>query len=276
MQDITHALTGTGGYRTAEDLAVGPADRLLGRLDAWLYVRVFREVVRANLLARRGRYDTEAWYKNSQDILRVFELCGARVVVEGAGVLDRETPAVIVANHMSMLETFLLPGLVAPFRGLSFVVKRTLMTYPLFGRVLRATSAIAVSRGNPREDLKTVMTRGREALEAGRFVLIFPQSTRLVRFDPTHFNSLGSKLARRAGVPVIPLALKTDFWGIGRLVRDFGPIDRTKRVRFRFGTPLRVADGHRQVHDQVVRFIAESLTEWGGEVAAAGGAGVVE
>ena len=266
MQDIVDALTGPGVYRTAHDLAVGRADRLLGRLDGWLYLRVFREVVRANLTARRGRYDREAWYGTSQAIMRAVECCGARVAIEGADVLHTARPAVIVANHMSMLETMLLPGLVAPFRGAAFVVKRTLLSYPVFGRVLRAVRCISVMRANPRDDLKEVLRQGGEALAEGRFVMIFPQATRAVVFDPAQFNTLGNKLAKRAGVPVIPLALKTDFLGIGRLMRDFGPIDRSKTVRFRFGPPVSLDDGDRQAHAQVVAFISTTLKEWGGKV----------
>jgi len=47
-------------------------------------------------------------------------------------------------------------------------------------------------------------------------VLIFPQTTRDLRFDPNKFNTLGIKLAKRAKVPVIPVAVKTDAWGMGK------------------------------------------------------------
>ena len=54
-------------------------------------------------------------------------------------------------------------------------------------------------------------------------------------FDPGAFNSLGAKLAARSGVPVVPIALKTDFSGLGPVVKEFGRIDRTRTVHFRFG-----------------------------------------
>ncbi len=48
-------------------------------------------------------------------------------------------------------------------------------------------------------------------------VLIFLQTTRELRFDPKKFNTLGIKLAKRAKVPVIPVAVKpmSGVWAIG-------------------------------------------------------------
>ena len=58
-------------------------------------------------------------------------------------------PVVIIANHMSMLETVLIPGLVVPVNELAIVVKESLLRYPLFGPVMRAVKPIAVTRRNP-------------------------------------------------------------------------------------------------------------------------------
>ena len=62
-------------------------------------------------------------------------------------------------------------------------------------------------------------------------VLIFLQTTRELRFDPKKFNTLGIKLAKRAKVPVIPVAVKTDVWGMGKWIKDFGRFDPSKPVR---------------------------------------------
>ncbi|MBW2177934.1 MAG: hypothetical protein JRH03_13480, partial [Deltaproteobacteria bacterium] len=53
------------------------------------------------------------------------------------------------------------------------------------------------------------------SLQRNVSVLVFPQTTRGLRFDPDKFNTLGIKLARRAKVPVIPVAVKADAWGVG-------------------------------------------------------------
>jgi len=74
------------------------------------------------------------------------------------------------------------------------------------------------------------------------------------------------KLAKKAGVPVVPLALKTDFHGLGRKIKDFGPVDRSKTVHFRFGEPLQVTGNGREAHEACLNFITENLKAWGGEV----------
>ncbi|HSH70365.1 MAG TPA: hypothetical protein VK997_10635 [Deferrisomatales bacterium] len=97
-------------------------------------------------------------------------------------------------------------------------------------------------------------------------MIVFPQTTRAERFDPERFNSIGAKLAGRAGVPLIPLALRTDAWGNGRWLKDFGPVDPRRPVRFRFGAPLSPDRRGTEAHRQTVAFIQQALGEWGVEV----------
>ena len=76
------------------------------------------------------------------------------------------------------------------------------------------------------------------------------------------FNSIGVKLARKAKVPVIPLALKTDAWGEGKLFKDHGKIDSTKRVHFAFGGPLEIQGQGGQEQQQIIDFITGHLQAW--------------
>ena len=57
---------------------------------------------------------------------------------------------------------------------------------------------------------KAVLEGGKQRLQKGISIIVFPQTTRTVRFEPENFNSIGVKLAQRAKVPIIPLALRTD------------------------------------------------------------------
>jgi 1-acyl-sn-glycerol-3-phosphate acyltransferase len=168
-----------------------------------------------------------------------------------------------VANHMSMSETFILPGIMLPYTDVCTVIKESLIRYPVFGIVMQATVPIVVQRADPRADLKEVLTSGEAMLRSGRSVLIFPQATRSVEFIPAEFNSLGAKLAAKGGVPLSPVALRTDYHGIGRRFRDFGPVDMTRPAHFAFGTPIPVVGNGRAAHEQAVTFIREKVKEWG-------------
>jgi 1-acyl-sn-glycerol-3-phosphate acyltransferase len=249
-----------GAYITGE-----PAVSYFSRLfpSVRFYWSVLLAVFKGSLKAKYSRYDAYEWCRSSLAILRALECIGVRVEIKG---IDRisglDGPCVFVANHMSTLETFVLPVIILPFRDITFVVKEGLVKYPVFKHIMRATEPIVVGRKNPREDLITVLKEGEERLKGGKSVVIFPQTTRTIAFDPEEFNSIGVKLARRAGVPLIPVALKTDAWGNGRFLKDFGKISPSKRVFFAFGSPIHVRERGREEHESIIRFITEHLDRW--------------
>jgi 1-acyl-sn-glycerol-3-phosphate acyltransferase len=106
------------------------------------------------------------------------------------------------------------------------------------------------------------MEEGGKRLEANVSVVIFPQTTRSAEFDPGKFNSLGIKLARRCNVPAVPFALKTDAWGLGKRIKDFGPIRPEKTVHFHFGAPMKIRGSGKEEHAAVMEFIRTRLAAW--------------
>ncbi len=254
-----------GSYRTPP-LAIPASARLFPGLA--FYRRAAMIVWRAGRAAARGEYDDAAWSASSLAIFRALEAAGVRLAIDGA---DRfaalDGPCVFVGNHMSTCETFLLPTIIRPWRPLTFVVKRELLEYPVFGHVMRSRDPVLVGRANPREDLKAVLEGGAARLRDGISIVVFPQTTRTPVFEPALFNSIGVKLARRAQVPVLPIALKTDAWGNGRLVKDIGRIDPARTIHIEFGEPQRVQGAGAAEHQRVVDFIRGRLLAWGGTVA---------
>jgi 1-acyl-sn-glycerol-3-phosphate acyltransferase len=213
--------------------------------------------------ALRGCYDDDRWVHGSLRVLRALESVGIELEVENLGVSARtEGPVVFIANHMSTLETFIVPCLIHPLKKITFIVKESLLSFPFFGRVIRARSPIAVGRKDPKNDLRVVLEEGTARLSSGLSVVVFPQTTRSEKFVPEKFNSIGIKLAKRAQVPVVPLALKTDAWAPGRLIKDFGPVDPKRKVHFAFGEPLAVKGNGREQHEEVIEFIRAKLEEW--------------
>ena len=215
-------------------------------------------------LAKAGKYTSAAWREGSEGTVRALERCGVGIHAWGMdNIRAVEGPCVFIGNHMSTLETFVLPTFIQPIKEVTYVVKESLLGYPWFGPVLKSRNPIAISRTNPRKDLTAVLEGGEERLRKGVSVIVFPQSTRSVTFDTTHFNSIGVKLAKRAHVPVIPLALRTDAWGSGRIVKDFGPIRPDIPVHFVFGKPMMIEGNGKAEHAAVCDFIEEHLSEWG-------------
>ena len=65
------------------------------------------------------------------------------------------------------------------------------------------------------------------------------------------------------GVPIIPVALRTDAWGSnGSLIKDFGRIKPECPVHFAFGEPMTVEGTGRDCQQEIVRFIESKYKQW--------------
>ncbi len=253
----------SNSYNTPEEGEKSVFGRIIHCNRLYFTLKYAGVVFRTRREAIRGNYDTKAWADSSFYIFRFIEKAGGVFRITGMENLSRDPgPVVIIGNHMSTLETMVLPGIVAPHREVTFVVKESLVKHPLFGHVMRSRDPIVVGRTDPRKDFETVMTKGIELLSRGTSIIIFPQSTRSVEFKPEEFNSLGVKLAKKAGVNVIPLALKTDFWGQGKIIKELGPLDSSKHIYFKFGEPFSVKGSGKTENQQLIDFIEASLREW--------------
>lgn len=262
--EFQDGLRTTGGYESPA-APLSSAGTCSGALtSARFYLRLWSIVVRAWSTARSGEYSAAAWTRDSYSILRTVELCGGRFCISGLqGMAQTPGARVYVSNHMSSLETLALPCILLSVGPLTFVIKSSLRRYPFFGTVLGALDPICVSRTSARDDLRTVLSEGEKKCRTGISIVLFPQATRSQGFDPATFNTLGAKLAARAGVPLVPVAVKTDFMGIGKVIRDVGPIFRDRVVRIGLGPPIDAARNPRDAHRQAVEFIARTLTDWG-------------
>jgi len=230
----------------------------------YFLVRVAIMAVRTNLSARFGKNDHFFWINRSLDVLRLVESCGGQLNISGLENLRKTmSPVVLIGNHMSTLENLTLFGIIGPIKDVTYVVKKELVHHWIFGPVMRKRNPVVVRRENPREDLAVVLEKGTEKLGQGQSIVIFPQSTRRLAFDPSDFNSIGVKLALKAGVEIVPFAVKTDWWGSSRISSYFGKINRSKPIYIKFGEPIRVNGNGREEHLAVIRFISDRLKEWG-------------
>jgi 1-acyl-sn-glycerol-3-phosphate acyltransferase len=114
----------------------------------------------------------------------------------------------------------------------------------------------------------TVLEQGAARIAGGSSVLLFPQGTRQSVFEAKRFNTLGAKLAERAKVPVVPIAVKTDFLQTGKMIKDFGLVDPSRPIRIACGPVLKPDLGAKKAHEQCVVFIEGKIREWGLPVAA--------
>ncbi len=230
------------------------------------FPKMLRIFIYANGLTRKNVYDRYNWVNSSVKIMDGLEKVGVKIEIDGMdNITSFDGPAVFIGNHMSTLETIALPRIINPVKPVVFVTKEELNSTLLFGPINSSRHPIIVGRKNAREDLMQVMQQGADRLKDGRSIMLFPQKTRSPIFDQSNFNTLGIKLAKRNNVPVVPIALLTDAWGNGKIMKEFGAIDTSKQVYFSFGKSIEITGNGSEQHEQVVEFITSHLKKWGRE-----------
>lgn len=256
-------------YKTSVNNKTFIGDYFFFKSRVYFFILLIKRIITSSLFsARKGLYDNAKWISDSLDIQGYVEGCGGKCNYSGINNIRelKDEPVVFIGNHMGLIETLVLPSLIASIKPALFIIKESLWKQPFLGDIMKATDPIVVGRKNPRDDLKLVLDLGSEKLNKGKSIIIFPQSTRRSVFDKSSFNSLGIKLAKRANVKIIPIALKTDFLENGKRFKDFGKLNRRKTVYIKFGSPIAIKGNGKAEHDKVVSFISKNLKLWGAEV----------
>lgn len=127
---------------------------------------------------------------------------GVRYEVEGLEHVSAE-PGIVMCKHQSVWETLALS---LWFHPQTWVLKRELLWLPIFGWALALLRPIAIDRGAGQDALRQVVAQGRRRLAAGRWIVVFPEGTRIPAGQRGHYRVGGAILARRTGAMVVPVA----------------------------------------------------------------------
>ncbi len=132
-------------------------------------------------------------------------------------------PAIIMCKHQSAWETMVLQKLFPPH---IWVLKRELRYIPMFGWGIATLEPIFIDRKAVRQALRQILEEGAKRLSAGRWVLIFPEGTRVAPGEKQRYTVSGGMLAERTGCPVVPVAHNAGlFWPRNSFLKLPGTID---------------------------------------------------
>lgn len=135
--------------------------------------------------------------------------CGLRYEVEGRENIP-PGPAIVMSKHQSAWETM---GLQLIFPEHTWVLKRELLRAPFLGWALALLDPVAIDRAAGRRAIEQLVEQGRSRLQQGRWLVIFPEGTRVAPGHGGRYRIGGAVLAKRTGYPIVPVAHNAgDFW----------------------------------------------------------------
>lgn len=128
----------------------------------------------------------------------------------------------IAMKHQSAWDTLILPPLLG---DPAVVIKRELQYVPFYGWYATRAGSIFIDRKGGAAALRRMVAAARQAVTAGRPVVIFPQGTRTAPGEIAPYQPGVAALYRELGVPLVPAAVNSGlFWGRRAFVKRRGRI----------------------------------------------------
>lgn len=155
-----------------------------------------------------------AWLVNQHDLVYPVALSGARnwlrlsgvrVRVKGLELLDPKQTYVFVSNHRSYLDTaamFIYTG-----RRIGLLAKKELLKVPVLGVGMGFVNVMAIDRSNRESAIRTTEAAA-QRIKSGVSFAVFVEGTRAKPGELLPFKKGAFYMARQAGVPVVPVAIK--------------------------------------------------------------------
>lgn len=130
-------------------------------------------------------------------------ICGITYSIKGFQNIPKNQAVIIMSKHQSAWETLAFQVFFPPQ---VWVLKKELLKIPFFGWGLKLLNPIAIDRSNIREALRQVGEQGKDRLNKGLWVVVFPEGTRMAVGEKTKYQPGGAYLAIQANTPILPVA----------------------------------------------------------------------
>ncbi len=182
------------------------------------------------------------------------KIMGIRLKVSGLAGLDRTRTYLIMGNHQSLFDLFVIPAAIP----LTYVAVEAAYHFsiPLWGSLIARWGCIPIYRDNL-EKAKQSLEIARQRLREGTSIIILPEGHRTLTGEMGEFKKGPFHLACRAGAAILPFAIQGLFEYNRKGTFSLDP----KPVRVSIGPPIPYAVCARmtpeQLRDHVRRVIAD-------------------
>ncbi len=153
--------------------------------------------------------------------------------VRGLEYLPKEGSYLIAAKHQSAYETMKLHRL---FGDPSIILKKELLSIPIWGKFLGKLDIIAIDRQNAEGAMASIIEGAQRMKDQKRPIVIFPQGTRVatdVTSSQKPYKGGIIKMYKATDLPIVPLATNSGmFWPRNSYLK------RPGKVLFEFLPPI--------------------------------------
>ena len=127
-----------------------------------------------------------------------------RVSVSGLENIERSRSYIVVANHQSNYDIFVLFGWLGI--DLKWVIKQELLKYPVFGYAVKKGGNIVIDRSDPAKAIES-LEEARHRVKDGTSVVMLPEGTRSRTGRLGEFKKGAFVLALEMGLPILPVTI---------------------------------------------------------------------
>ena len=156
-----------------------------------------------------------------------------RIEVQGLEHIPRTGPAILVCNHISLIDPTILIGYVK--RHIHFIIKAELLDQLVYRILLPPGDPIPIHRGKAD---RVALRKAQAFLETGELIGIYPEGTRSHSGGTQEAHAGVVFLAHRTGAPIVPMAIS----GTEDIIQSHFPWYRRARIRLTIGQPFTLAD----------------------------------
>jgi len=146
------------------------------------------------------------WLRGAVEAAR--KIGGIQYVVEGEEHLPSagdNQRIILCPKHQSTWETFFFASRMP--HPLAYVFKRELLFIPFFGWAMACLNMIHIDRSARGDAWSKVALLGEQLMDAGKWVIMFPEGTRSRRGEQGVYKTGAARLAVATGASIVPIAV---------------------------------------------------------------------